>query len=182
MYTKVNRFCKATISAILALVLAVPVMAFAVDGFSLNGAYVGGGGGQTRIQESDGSGKTSGKAFLGYEFNKTFSLEAGYVDLGKHDISGGATVRARGPFIEVLAGFAASATIGPFVKAGVHRLKVAAQPPSADLPDQDFAPVWGAGLNFNIGKHVGLRFEWERFKTRRLDSDFVSANIVHYYR
>jgi hypothetical protein len=41
----------------------------------------GGGGGKSQDQETDGNRETSGKAFPGYEFNKAFSLEAGYVDL-----------------------------------------------------------------------------------------------------
>lgn len=127
MHTNAGRLCKRATAVILALVLAQPVMALAAGGLDLSGAYVGGGGGKSQIQEQDGgdksNSKTSGKAFLGYEFNKTFSLEAGYVDLGKHDIGGGATVHERGPFIEALARFAASKTISPFLKGGMHHLK-----------------------------------------------------------
>lgn len=56
------------------------------------------------------------------------------------------------------------------------------RPPGADTQEQGLAPAWGAGINFTIAKHVGLRFEWERFKLEHHDSDFVSVNIVHYYR
>lgn len=186
MHTKADRPCKRAASAIFALVLAVPVMALAAGGLDLNGTYVGGGGGKSQIQEPDGGdksgGKTSGKAFLGYEFNKTFSLEAGYVDLGKHDIGGGGTVHERGPFIEALLRFAASKSTSPFLKGGLHHLKVTTRPPDAETQEQGYAPAWGAGINFTIAKHVGLRFEWERFKLEQHDSDSVSVNIVHYYR
>ena len=185
MYTNAARLRKRATTAILALVLALPVMALAAGGLGLNSAYVGGGGGKSQTQEPDGGkrgGTTSGKAFIGYEFNKTFSLEAGYVDLGKHDIGAGTTVQERGPFIEALARFAASKSISPFLKGGMHRLKLTTRPPGADTQEQGFAPAWGAGINFTIAKHVGLRFEWERFKVEHHDSDFVSVNIVHYYR
>jgi len=89
----------------------------------------GGGGGKSQDQETEGNRKTSGKAFLGYEFNKAFSLEAGYVDLGKHDTSGGATVREREPFIEAIVHFASSESFSPFLKGGVHRLEVETHTP-----------------------------------------------------
>jgi len=53
-----------------------------------------------------------------------FSLEAGYVNLGKHDTSGGATVREREPFIEAIVHFTSSESSSPFLKGGVHRLEV----------------------------------------------------------
>lgn len=54
--------------------------------------------------------------------------------------------------------------------------------PGADSIERNTDLAWGAGLNFNIGKHMGLRFEWERFTIKNHDSDLVSANIVHYFR
>jgi len=37
-------------------------------------------------------------------------------------------------------------------------------------------------VQLNIGKHMGLRFERERFRIKNHDTDLVSANIVHYFR
>ena len=147
----------------------------------MNSAYVGGGG-KSQDQETDGNRKTSGKACLGYEFNNAFSLETGYVDLGKHDTGGGTTVREHGPFIEALVHFAVSESFSPFLKGGVHRLEVTTHASTADSKEINTDPAWGAGLNFNIGKHMGLRFEWGRFKIGNHDTDLVSANIVHYFR
>jgi opacity protein-like surface antigen len=182
MHMQVNRPCKRTVRATLALALTVPFIAFAAEGDTMNHVYVGGGGGKSQNQETDGNRKTSGKAFLGYEFNKAVSLEAGYVDLGKHDSRGSTTVRERGPFIEAIVHFTASESFSPFLKGGVHRLDVETHPSGTGSKARNTEPAWGAGFNFNIGKHMGLRFEWERFNIRNHDTDLVSANIVHYFR
>jgi OmpA-OmpF porin, OOP family len=182
MRMNISRLSNRTIPATLAIALTLPLMALAADGYNLNSVYVGGGGGKSQIQDTDGKSKTSGKAFLGHEFNKAFSLEAGYVDLGKHDTGGSNTVRERGPFIEALVHFAISESFSPFLKGGVHRLEVATRTSTADTKESNTDPIWGAGFNFNIGEHMGVRLEWERFTSKDQDTDLVSANIVHYYR
>jgi len=182
MRTKGGRLTNRIIPATLAIALTLPCMAIAADSYNLTSVYIGGGGGKSQTQETDGKSKTSGKAFLGHEFNKIFSLEAGYVDLGKHDTGGSNTVRERGPFIEALVHFAISESFSPFLKGGVHRLEVATRTSTADTKESNTDPTWGAGFNFNIGEHMGVRLEWERFKSKNHDTDFVSANIVHYYR
>lgn len=181
MHTKINRLRKRTIPAALALAVAVPSIAFAADVYDINSVYAGGGAGKSQDQQTDSNWKTSGKAFVGYEFNKVF-LETGYVDLGKHDTGSSNTVRARGPFIQALAHFTVNQSFRPFLKGGIHRLEMTTRTSSASSAERNTNPAWGAGLNFNIGKHMGLRFEWERFKIERHDTDLVSANIVHYFR
>jgi len=182
MNTKISRFSKRTIPAALAIALTPLSMAIAADSYNLTSVYIGGGDGKSQIQETGVKSKTSGKAFVGHEFNKFLSLEAGYVDLGKHDTGGSNTVRERGPFIEALVHFAISESISPFLKGGVHRLEVATSTSTADTKESNTDPAWGAGFNFNIGEHMGVRLEWDRFKSKNQDTNLVSANIVHYYR
>ena len=189
MHGKAKKLCKKisfltlTLSLITPLSLMTPALTLAADDYPrAHGLYLGGGGGVSQDQDSGNDRKISGKAFAGLQFNKTFSVDAGYVDLGKHDTGNNNTARERGPFIALLAHFAVGEAFSPFIKGGVHRLELETRTNGVDAKQRNTDPIWGAGFNSSIGKHMGVRFEWERFKINNHDTDLVSANIVHYFR
>lgn len=183
MHSKTKKLCRKISLLILTFSLTTPALAIATPQDNLpNSLYLGGGGGLSLDQDSGNDKKISGKAFAGFEFNKILSLDAGYVDLGRHDTGNNNTARERGPFLAVLAHFVAGESFSPFIKGGVHRLEVETRTNNIDSKERNNDPVWGAGFNSNIGRHMGVRFEWERFKINNHDTDLVSANIVHYFR
>lgn len=178
-----KKLCRKIPLLCLALGLSAAAPTLAADDYNaMNSVYVGGGGGKSQDQEIQSAKKTSGKAFAGYEFNKALSVETGYVDLGKHDIGSSNSVREHGPFLEALIHFPVSEAFSPFLKGGVHRLEITTYTAGENNLEKNIDPTWGAGLNFDIGRHMGLRFEWERFKIKNHDTDLVVANLVHYFR
>lgn len=135
MQCRKNRLSKTTLQAALTLALTMPALAFAADSA---GTYTGLGAGQSRQRDTSGEKEKSGKAFVGYEFNKAFSVEAGYVDLGRHDAGVSTTRRERGPFAEALPHL----PLGLFIKGGIHRLEVETQHSLLTQRKQTPIPYW----------------------------------------
>lgn len=144
---------------------------------------------------------TGWKLFAGYRFNPYLAVEGGYVDLGKvtseirADVLSPdalvADVTRVHPFSIKGAGLwgVASMPIGDFsvfAKAGVVRWTstasarvVPAGTPSASLDDKGTDAAFGVGLGYDIpNTRWSVRGEWEKFKTRRNDPEFVSLSLM----
>ena len=147
------------------------------------------------------------KLFGGYEFDRNWSVEGTYVNLG--DVTSSTTVSA-GPagwtpqdFVDAAAtvhpysidGIAATAKgtypfgngVAVFAKLGLFAWKadievhcVGCTPP-ASQPDDKSGFDWTAGLgaSYDFAENYGVRAEWERFATDRNDVDFFSASVQY---
>ncbi|GAB3402401.1 outer membrane beta-barrel protein [Massilia agilis] len=122
------------------------------------------------VTDKDGY-KASAKVFGGYEFNKTFGVEAGYTDFGKSDFSfsnasGTGNGRSDG-HAAYIAGKATAPLNDQFAvygKLGVensHRFYNTTTGLSGSSNDTG---VYGAvGLQYNLTKEVSLTAEYERY-------------------
>jgi outer membrane protein with beta-barrel domain len=162
----------------------VVVLAMATSASLAGPLYFGASVGETKIkaEESgfnfDGS-ATSYKIYAGYRFFKFFGVEASYLDFGSPDDSSGGTdvsVSATGwdAFAVGVLPFGKHFEI--FGKYGLvfwnSDTDVSGSGTNSDSGNDT---VYGAGLAFIFGKHLGVRGEYERYNIQNTDSvDIVS--------
>jgi OOP family OmpA-OmpF porin len=192
-----------TAAAFISSALLITVPAFAQDA----GFYAGGAIGQSRLKGAcDGltiacdDKDTAWKIFGGYQFNKNFGAEIGYVDLGKASASGivtgaavNAEIKGKGweflgvgtiPFTDKISGYG---------KLGLVRWEVDAFASAAlggrtavgSASDNGTSATYGLGLKYDFTKNVGARMEWQRYSnigndstTGQGDVDLYSVGVV----
>ena len=115
---------------------------------------------------------------LGYQFNRVWSLEAGYVYLGRTRLvesgPGGSFTgerKARGfvidgtamlPFTDTFSGFLRLGTIDAHVQendTSVGTITV----PSSNTTSDDWRATYGVGLYWRVADHVSLRLGWDQY-------------------
>lgn len=178
--------------------MAAPAQAYEPYGWAQN-AYIGAGGGKARDREIQNNLTVPGtavrtskkhdawKAFTGFDVNRNFGVELGYVHLG--DASAGAftgetvTAKDKGAYLDALLKVPVTRQFGVFLKGGVNDIR-------SEISD-NFAGssaawhtrgTYGAGLSINLSRAVGLRGEWERFEIPNNKTDLVSASLVFNFR
>lgn len=175
-----------------------------LDSGNVNGAF--GNGGWSATGGSADRSATGWKLFGGYTFNANLALEAAYVDLGRTDVH--ATVTAvngnaiaatpvnghfkanRGGYLDVVGSWPLNDSVSVFGKLGAYSLRSELSASGNGLARQSTARnadlTFGAGLTVALGKDLGLRGEWERFRkvgddriTGRTDIDLFSLGLVY---
>lgn len=156
--------------------------------------------GATGISSSLDKNDVGYKFQVGYQFNKYFAVEGGYVDLGKTSYSarftGGtanADVKVSGPNIAVLGILPLNDSFSVFGKLGGINARVKANvsatgpggSASASTSSTDFQPNFGIGAIYHVNKQFGIRVELERFSdlgdsstTGKSDVDLASVGVV----
>lgn len=177
---KLQRMSVAAAAATMALAGGASVL----PGAAWAEVYVGGGYGMTESTDIDDLGigddtDEGWKAFLGAGVGRVFSWEAGYVDLGQFGGAALGQLEAKGWAADLLLGFPiGNATL--FAKAGGFR----AETEFLGVSDENWELKYGAGVGFNISRHLGLRFEWERYELSDIpvlgdtDIEMASANLI----
>lgn len=155
------------------------------------------GTGATATGISNSNNPASGKAFLGYQFNKYIAAEAGYFRLGKFsidattapagtvhgdlkntngwnfDVVGTAPIVPDRFLLLARLGVQSSKTSDLFVGTGA----AAAIPnpaPSKNLVSYKY----GVGAEFDFTKNVGVRAEWERYRVSDGISGKINVNMI----
>jgi OOP family OmpA-OmpF porin len=155
---------------------------------------------------------TGWKLFAGYQFNPNFALEGGYVDLGNFKASASGTVaaipvtasgsnKASGFSFDAVGTLPVSEEFGLIGRIGVFAWTLDSTatasgggvgPPGTTASASDKPS--GTGLDFGLGVKydfnsvVGVRAEWQRFKsigddtTGKSDIDLLSASLVYRFR
>jgi len=198
---------------------AVPVAhAAGVDGWYVGGALGGSqqhfGGGQidnalsnqgltssSSIDKSD----TSLRLFGGYQFNRNFALEGGYVNLGKFNYSSTVSAPAadtvnghlsvHGADLAAVGMLPLGEQFGLFGKAGAFYAQTKLGESSGgavavgDQSHNGTSPLLGAGLNYDITKKVAVRAEVDRYfrvgdsgSTGRGDIDQYTVGVAYRFQ
>ena len=144
------------------------------------GLYVGGSIGQSMWKGSDAfdldTSKTGGKLYGGYQFTPHFSMELGFVDLGKFDSSIG-SIKADGVFLDAVGTL-------PFAPNWSGLARVGGFYGELDNGARDDSGTgWklGVGVQYDLTPNAGIRAEYERYRFNALDShpntDLVSVGF-----
>lgn len=174
--------------------------AMLVAGPAFSQAYVGGSIGQSDIDDEIASGLiTSGsvdgkdsafKVFGGYMFNRNFGIEGAYVDLGEVSYSGffggssvtGGSVEVTGFNVSALGAYPINEQFSVFGKIGMFLWKAEASDTTGGVPfsaKDDGADVsFGVGVGYNFTRNLGVRAEWEMFKTDDADATLLSVGVA----
>lgn len=170
-----------------ALLVAVAAPGFAAAQSNTE-TYVGVGAGQSKNKDLPGGWDdtdTGWKAFVGWDANKIFGVEAGYVDLGKWTAPAGAgEVKAKGWNLDGRVGmpfFNDRASV--FIKGGAFRSQVDARVLGVSESKSKWDWTYGAGAEYDFTTNFGARAEWERFKLKNdviadQKADLLSASLV----
>jgi OmpA-OmpF porin, OOP family len=184
-----------------ALACSVLALAASLAGTQVSAqAFVGGSLGQSDIDEEITAGlidsgtvdakDTGWKIFGGYMFNRHVGVEAAYLNLGEVSYSGtfgglpvtGGKVELTGFNIAALGSYPISEQFSVFGKLGLFIWDAEASDTTggalfsatADGTDLSF----GVGVSYNFTRNLGLRAEWEMFKTDEADATLLSIGAV----
>lgn len=174
---------KSGTKAILAVLSLAPALAFSASAAAQDaGFYVGGALGQAQV-DLDCTGATtcddkdtSWKIFAGYQFNRNFALEVGYVNLGEAVVSGPAppfgtaSVKFESTAFE-LVGIGLLPIVDRFSiygKLGLYRADTDADVSvsglgSTTVSDSNADLTFGLGLRYDFTRNLGIRAEWQRY-------------------
>ena len=166
----------------------VAIMLFAVAGTAAAQGYIGAGAGLTTMDLCDDLGgigltscddkDTGMKIFGGFKFNQNLGLEASWVDLGEVSATGPggtATGEVDGFGLAVMGMIPLNEKFGLFGKVGAYMWDSTVSAPGfGSVSDDGTDIMFGAGVNWNLTTHFGLRAEWERFDIDGDDIDFIS--------
>jgi OmpA-OmpF porin, OOP family len=163
-------------------------------------AFVGGSFGQSDIDEEVTTGlidsgtvdgkDTGWKIFGGYMFNRHFGVEAAYVNLGEVSYSGtfggfpvtDGKIEVTGFNIAALGSYPISEQFSVFGKLGLFMWDAEASDTTGGAPFSDTADgtdvSFGVGVSYNFTRNLGLRAEWEMFKTNEADATLLSIGAV----
>jgi OOP family OmpA-OmpF porin len=154
-------------------------------------ARVGFTGVTTTTDETD----TGWKLFVGYQVNRNFAVEAGYVDLGRAGVSSRftgpapGTIRADGRatawHVDAVGMLPLNGSLALLGRVGIvaseTRLSAAATAAGVTvfeaMTDRETSYKLGLGLSYEFTKTVGVRGEWERFRVGDGDGGTHSVDL-----
>jgi OmpA-OmpF porin, OOP family len=165
-----------------AIIGLASALAFTGPSFAQDGAfYVGGSIGQTDVKDgctglnvpgvSCDDEDTSWKIFGGYQFNRNFALELGYVDLGEVKASGPggtATIEATAFELVGVGMLPLANNFSLYGKIGLYRAETEVSVntfllvASEDESNTDL--TFGIGAQFDVSKQFAIRAEWQRYQ------------------
>ena len=184
---------KTTIAALLAAAgLAVSQGAFAqARGAAADtGWYIGGHFGQSDVKELDET-DTSWKILGGYQINRNFAVELGYVDLGSVTISGpGGTATFESNAFELVGvgSFPLANAFSLYGKFGFYRadsdlnFNIPALGGRGAASEKNTDITFGVGARYDLSRNVGLRAEWQRYSDvgdGATDVDVMSIGVIY---
>lgn len=143
------------------------------------GLSVGGSVGSTRFKGDDIGGlstdrsNTGGKLYGGYGITPNVGIEAGYANLGKFS-SGAGNVKGDGFFVDGVGTLPLGNNFSALGRVGVFNGKLDS---SLAGNDRGTSYKFGAGVQYDIDKNLGVRGEWERY---RFDALGTKANTDLY--
>lgn len=159
------------------------------------GFYAGGAFGQSKIKDAcDGLGAgiscddtdSSWKIFGGYQFNKNFAAELGYVDLGKATASApGVTANVKAKGFEFLGvgtlplsdGFSAYGKLGFFRWDADASIAIPAFGALGTFSESGTDVTFGIGVKYDFTKNVAARLEWQRYKDLGNDATIGKSDV-----
>jgi OmpA-OmpF porin, OOP family len=153
-----------------------------------SGWFVGGSFGQSKL-DCDTSGvpgascddsDTAWRVFGGYQINRHFAVELGYSTLGEATASAPgitATVEAKAFDLVAVGILPINQQFSVFGKLGMYQADSdlsSNTPLIGSASDKNTDVTYGVGLQYDFGKNLGLRGEWQQYK--KVGSDQVGGD------
>ena len=171
-----NKMLSRTLLAVL-----IGATAFGAQAAEDKGFYAGIGAGQSSV--NDGSyddPDTAFSAFGGYQFNRYFGVEAGYVDFGS------LKSKATDPALQPSSVYATAVGTLPFTdkfsayaKAGFQRWNLDTALPglTGTNDDNGTGATYGVGLQYRINDTFALRAEYSHFDFKDVDTNLAQMQL-----
>ena len=145
------------------------------------GFYAGAGVGQSFVDEGSYDDEdTAFSVFGGYQFNKYFGLEAGYVDFGKIESDTvGPDLEGDSAYLTAVGTLPITDKFSAYAKAGFHRWNLNDPLPlvTGKADDSGTDPTYGVGAQYRFNDKVALRGEYSRFETGDADVDLAQVQV-----
>ena len=139
------------------------------------GLSIGGSLGSSRYKGDDIGGlgtdrsDTGGKIYGGYQFTPNFSLEGGWVGLGKYSASGSELKLNNGVFLDAVGTFPVAQDFSLLGRVGVYNGKADRTVNGVNDSERGTDVKYGAGVQYDLSKNTAIRGEWERYRVKALD-------------
>jgi OmpA-OmpF porin, OOP family len=151
-----------------------------------SGFYLGVGVGEATQNNAYFHGKDKSiRGLAGYEFNRFFAAEAGYVDTGtqKDDVVGFRVRRSsNGVFLTFLAKYPVGEHFAPYAKLGGMSYEIDTSVSNDVLSLQGYDKgedfTYGGGLEFKVGDHLRLRADYEKVRVPDVAFDIYSLGAA----
>jgi opacity protein-like surface antigen len=117
--------------------------------------------------------------YIGYKFNRVFSVEGGYTSLLNQSTSGpGTFVSIGGPEIAGIIRFSINNRVSPFLRAGYTKMALKNSTSSGVSSIENiYGPSYGAGLQFYETDHLSLRIGYNVYNLQTSNDYNVQAGI-----
>jgi OmpA-OmpF porin, OOP family len=182
---------KATVAAVLAAAgMAASSASMAQQKPEDAGFYIGGHFGQSDVKELDET-DTSWKILGGYQINRNFAVELGYIDFGKITLSGpGGTATFESTAFELMAvaGVPVADRFSIYGKFGFYRadselnFNIPALGGAFSGSETNNDITFGVGARFDVTRNLGIRAEWQRYSDvgdGATDIDVMSVGVIY---
>jgi OOP family OmpA-OmpF porin len=159
--------------------LIVVLAAIAFPSQAQAGFIFGAGTGTNRvnIDEDFDESDLGWKVFAGFRFIPYFGLEAQYIDFGNPE-NDDIAVELNDAGIFAIGAFPIGEHFELYGKGGYTQWRIEQENNATSdfFDDEDWDFAWGGGMAFIIGKHVGIRLEYERLEIQ--DTDIIDMGSV----
>ncbi len=153
-------------AAALALAFAAAAWPAASHSMDLGDFYAGASLGQSKLRDCGLPGcddkDTAWRIFGGYQFDRHFSAELGYHDFGKAGFTGG-DIKANAWELVGIAAWPINEQFSIYGKAGGFRGETK-DSGLAGRKETNSDFTYGAGVQYDVTRNVGLRAEWQRYQ------------------
>ena len=169
----------AALAAVCAVVMGVPSLAMAQMKSADSGWYVGGHIGMADVDRT-GDDDMSAKVIGGYQINRNFAAEVGYIDFGKTS-SGGVDLKANAWEAVAVGILPVGDRFGVYGKAGFFWGETKAAGTSSDSVEL----TYGVGVQYTFTPNLGMRGEWQKYTDvgdGTTDIDVLSVGVVFRFK
>jgi OmpA-OmpF porin, OOP family len=172
----------AALALISAAALSVPSISTAQTGPD-SGWYVGGHLGQSDVDELNET-DTSFKVLGGYQINRNFAVEAGYIDFGKAT-SGGTTFKGNALELVGVGLLPLSNQFSLYGKLGFARTEGEGSNALGSEKENSTEITYGFGVQYDLNRNIGIRGEWQNYLDvgdGRSDVTVLSIGVIYRFR
>ena len=169
----------AALAALFVVVLGVPSLGMAQMKSADSGWYIGGHVGMADVDRT-GDDDMSFKILGGYQINRNFAAEVGYIDFGKTS-SGGTDVKANAWEAVAVGILPVMDKLGVYGKAGFFWGETKAGGTSSDSVEL----TYGVGVQYDFTPNLGVRGEWQKYTDvgdGTTDIDVMSVGVVYRFK